>query len=141
MRTLLIALALVFSSTSFAGLDLGHYQGTDKSGTTCGFEVLSVQYKDGLKHPLNEEIEIQHNGKILTLRHPALIDLKTGDVGFNHDQLVASNGIPQGGFAIVLEMVDTPDYHGPRSMTVLIDNYQDKTKSQKIVCSNMSHQN
>lgn len=131
--------AFLLPFAALADVELGTYSGTDASGNSCSFEVLSVTHEGGIHHPLHERVEILFDGATWSLGHPAEIDLESGHVRFNHDRLVASRGFAQGSLAAILVMDHSPGMNGPKELWILKDHYRDASQSSKAFCGRLTH--
>lgn len=136
MKILSIALALLASSTTFAGIETGKYEGTSEKGV-CNLEVLSYSYEGGVHHPLNERVAVVENGFEWTVRHPPVINEEAGKVRFNHNFFEAVLPTPTGAKFLKMTINHDVEPHAPTSYTFIEDNYKDSAKSVKEVCSNL----
>lgn len=136
MKNLVFAVVLFSSVSSFAGLELGKYQGTSEKGV-CGIEVLSYSYENNMKHPLNEKVAVVVDNKEWTVKHPPVINEEAGKVRFDHNFF--ETVIPTSTGAKLLKMTINHDAepHAPVAYTFIEDNYRDQSKSVKEVCSGL----
>lgn len=136
MKNLIFAIVLLSSVSSFAGLELGKYQGTSAKGV-CNLEVVSYSYENDVKHPLNERVKIIENGYEWIVRHPPVINVEAGKVRFDHNYFEAVLPTPTGAKFMQMTINHDAEPHAPTSYTFIEDNYRDSAKSIKEVCSNL----
>lgn len=136
MKSLIFAFTLLLSVKSFAGIEIGKYQGTSEKGV-CNLEVLSYSYEGGVHHPLNERVAVIENGFEWTVKHPPVINEEAGKVRFDHNFFEAVLPTPTGAKFLKMTINHDVEPHAPTSYTFIEDNYKDSSKSMKEVCSNL----
>jgi hypothetical protein len=141
LKSLIAASAALLSTTTFAHVELGIYQGSTADGEACTIEALREWHEANLHHGLNHRVEIKAGGHTLTLSHPPAIDADAGTVRFDHDVLTGAAGLSKKGVAMILAMDHTPGNDGPTSLTILVDDYVDAASSTQWKCSNLQHVN
>ncbi|MES2767510.1 MAG: hypothetical protein V4596_00070 [Bdellovibrionota bacterium] len=137
MKLFAFITALSISVTSFAGIDIGKYEGTSQKGEPCKLEVLSYSYENDVHHPLNERVTIVENGTEWIVRHPPVINEEEGKVRFNHNFFETVSPTPTGAKFLKMTINHDAEPHAPTSYTFIEDNYKDATKSVKEVCSGL----
>jgi hypothetical protein len=140
MRFALSALAiLALAPAARAHLEIGTYRGVDRAGAPCSFEVKSVEFKDGVRHPLNERVKIVLDGKEWTLRHLPRVDVARSVIGFERDLLSAAEGTITGADAVGLVMSHAPDNHGPVEIARMRDDREDPSRILRTTCGELQH--
>ncbi|MCC7440437.1 MAG: hypothetical protein IT285_02320 [Bdellovibrionales bacterium] len=140
MKRMISLLTLALLPTSaLAHLELGTYQGVAADGSVCSFEVLRDWHENDLHHGLNHRGEIRAAGYTMIVSHPPVVDLEAGTVRMDHDHLVGVTGITKAGVAFVIEMDHSPGNDGPKSFTVLKDDYMNSALSTRSSCGSLTH--
>lgn len=121
--------SLVYSSASFADINIGTYAGKTATGDTCAMQVQSVFFLNDIKHPLNERVKIVVSGKEYTVQHPTIISVSDVLASFNHDQFQGVLATPDGALALVVDVVHTEEYKGPTQFHVIDHNYRTGSKA------------
>jgi len=134
MKTLALVSLLLISAPAFAHLNKGPYVGTTEDGKACGFEVLDVQFDGGVRHPLNERVQVEVDGTRFELRHLPRLDVQTGAIEFDGAHLSGAFATAQGKFAAVLWMDHSEGFDGPRVLNIM---HQATGHQMKIVCSSL----
>ena len=137
MKLLAFTSVLFISATSFAGLDIGKFEGTSEKGEPCKLEVVSYSYENGVHHPLNERVTVIENGNEWIVRHPPVINEEEGKVRFNHNFFETVSPTATGAKFLKMTINHDAEPHAPISYTVIEDNYKDSTKSSKEVCNSL----
>ena len=133
----IIGSALIVSSAQ-AHLEVGKYEGVDQSGKACGFEVTAVRFEGGVRHPLNERVDIKIcEGFNMVLGHAPEIDRDKGEVGFDHHHLSGAVGIKGGADAAVIWMEHSPQFEGPRVFHFIHHDYKDASKNTHTECKDL----
>jgi hypothetical protein len=129
---------LVGGASAEAHLKLGTYRGFEpNSGAPCALNVSAIRFEGGIRHPLNERVDITVEGRSWTLVHPARIDASSGKVLFSGATLEAAQGISGGAEAAVLTMSHEEGKEGPQELILLQHDYRDESRSLKRVCSGL----
>lgn len=136
MRKFSLILTLLIAPPAFAGLELGHYEGVTQDGQACTFQVSKV-YFAGVKHPLNERVELTSGETQFTLVHMPVLDIENKSVLFDREHLTGTLGVPGGAVAAVMTMIHSDEFHGPSDFTLVQHNYKSPDKSAKTVCSQL----
>lgn len=129
--------ALLFTVTSFAGLETGKYVGTTKNGEVCAIEVVSYSYENNAKHPLNEKVLVIIDEMEWTVKHPPVVSVEEGKVRFDHNFFEAVIPVATGAKFLQMTINHDVEPHAPTSFTLIEDNYRDSSKSSKIVCTGL----
>ena len=66
--------------------------------------------------------------------HPAVVDIASGKVGFNHDLFQDVTPTFKGAASVTLYKTDTKPAQ-PTSLVYMEDNYKNSNLSKKMVCS------
>lgn len=132
MKSIILA-SLFVSTFAFAHIEPGVHKGTQADGTGCEMTAGAATFVDGLHHPLNERIEITVNGVNFVVGHPSILDAANDKVGFNHDLFEGIKANASGADAVVIEMVHTQEFEGPRSFKFIQNDWKKKTSSS-ITC-------
>jgi hypothetical protein len=136
------AIGLV-ATQAMAHFQIGRYEGTSVHGA-CGFEIKSVNFKNNLKHPLNERVEVKLDfghvsdsleSSAVEMVHLAIVDSEIGSVRPKHEILTAVLPFAGGAHAAELFMND----NGPFKMTFVSDNYKNANKNFKMVCDQLTY--
>jgi hypothetical protein len=132
----LTALTILFFATKGqAHLEPGVYKGKDQNLEDCSFEVKRTYFKDGVKHPLNERIEIVIAGLAREVQHPALITypsgVESGRVHFNHDIFEAVYSTAVGAQSITVDF--DHDAKLPTQFTLIESDWVQKS-DKTVIC-------
>lgn len=139
-KNILVALfgLSLFASTAQAHLDLGKYQGTDLSSRACEFEVKAIRFEGGVRHPLNERVEIQVvDGSTFILGHAPEIDRDHGQVLFDHHHLSGARGVKDGADAAVIWMEHSEHFEGPRVFHFIHHDYKEPRNNVHVECGDL----
>ncbi len=140
MRVLLTSL-MVLSAIAYADLDSGRYLGTDNKGLPCEIFVGDVSFENGIKHPLNERVQVVVQNVEWTLSHPKVVDEESGKVRFNHNYFEAtvSSALEERFGAQYLKMTIDHDAepHRPTQFLLINDDYRDASRSTKVECKGL----
>lgn len=132
MKSVIFASFFV-SSFAFAHIEPGVHAGKTADGTACEMTAGAATFADGLHHPLNERIEVAVNGVNFVVGHPSVLDAANDKIGFNHDLFEGIKPNATGADAVVIEMVHTQEFEGPRSFKFIQNDWVKKTSSS-ITC-------
>ena len=118
MKKTLMTLAMfaLVPAVSSAHLEVKKYSGVNTQGAACTVEVKAITFQNNVKHPLNERVEVVYGERSYFLSHPGETDLKTGEVGFNHDMLQAITALSTGAESVTLLISHDPGSEGPREL-------------------------
>lgn len=136
MKLCTLMTAMVLASPAFAHIEKGTHQGTTETGAICSMIAGADSFVNNQPHPLNERIEVQVDGDVYTVGHPAVIDTEKGIASFNHDLFHGVLATTTGAKALVIEMVHTATKEGPAGFTLINHNWKTNTAT-KVVCSNL----
>lgn len=123
---------------SQAHLKIGTYEGTSPSGETCAVEIQEVRFEGNVHHPINERVQVRHQGKTWTLHHPALIQAEEGTVRPSSDTLESAVGSAGVADAFQLVMSHAPGKDGPIAFHSIHDDYKDASKSSVTTCRELA---
>ena len=138
-RRLLTLAILAFAPGAQAHLEIGTYRGTAGDGAECRFEVKAIEFKDGIRHPLNERVKIVIEGAEWTLKHQPRIDLERSAIGFERDLLSSAVGTVAGADAVALVMDHSPGHHGPVELVRMSQNREDPSRNLRASCGSLEH--
>lgn len=137
MKTLILIFSLFgLAQSAQAHLEVGTYAGVMASGQPCGMQVLSSWFEKNQPHPLNERVKLTVNNEEFIVGHPPVIDAPKNSAFFNHDLFQAVNATPTGARALLIEMVHTQQFEGPRAFQVIDHNWKTNLK-QSFRCENL----
>ena len=139
MKKLLSAIALIFSLSTFAGVQIGTYQGTLEDGTKCFVQINSKTFVDNFRHPLNERVEVyfEHIDQNFTLIHPPQYLVEEQRIFFNHDILAQTLPTRNGARAFVIHMAHGPLKRGPQSYEYIQDNWRNPAEKTVYHCEHL----
>ena len=126
------------ANAAFANIEPGTYNGKDAAGQACSFLVADSFFANGMKHPLNERVNVKYGEMSLALSHPPLVDLSTLTTSFTHEVLQAVIPTESGANAFVVKM--NHEKHAPESFTVIMNDWKNDTKSS-LICSGLERKN
>jgi ABC-type cobalt transport system substrate-binding protein len=141
MKRLIIALMLLTTTTAFAHIQKGTYQGTDQNGKSCAFTVGGTWFEDEFEHPLSERVELTKMVfadfkpvmNHFQAGHPPVVNLDSGLVRFNHD--LFQDVIPTLVGAVSVTILKGESEEGsPKGIIYIEDNYKNKNESKKVTC-------
>lgn len=136
MKILIAALSLLVVSAAQAHLEIGTYTGVMANGQPCSLESISQWFEKNQPHPLNERVKVRVSGEEYIGGHPPVIEAAKNTAFFNHDVFQAVNATPVGARALLIEMVHTAQFEGPRAFQ-LIDHQWKQNVKQSIRCENL----
>lgn len=139
MKSLIALVTLVLSVNSFAHLENGIYRGTTSQGTTCEMKVIGVNFRNNLKHPVNEQVTVEYNSETFILAH--LPSLNQNSVQVQGGFLTGFNGIKtaenkKAVTAFQVEMVHTETFEGPKEFHFVLDT-KDSSTSNSVSCQEL----
>lgn len=139
MKKLIVLATVVLSLNSFAHLDNGVYRGTTSQGATCEMKVNGVSFRNNLKHPVNEQVEVEFNGETFILAH--LPSLNQNSVQIQGGFLTGFNGIKtaenkKAVTAFQVSMVHTETFEGPKEFHFVLDT-KDSSTSNSVNCQDL----
>lgn len=148
MKVLVAALAVFVATPVFAHVEVGAYNGKTADGQDCSFEVKGVNFTYGIRHPLNERVEIELGHVVYVLQHLPRVDLSTEEVLFDREQLTGAMGVQGAANALVLKMNHTDgvvsrlrrdalSQEGPESLTIVTQDYRYGSR-KKSVCGDLT---
>lgn len=136
MKLVTFLLTFFAITTANAHFKIGFYDGTATDGSKCSFEIKAVNFKNNLKHPLNEQVEIEvASDRTLTFTHLAIVDAVKGTVRPKAKTLSAVEALENGAVAMELIM----NHEGPVQMLTFTDNYSDASLNERNVCANLKY--
>lgn len=140
MKQLILILALTMTSaTSFAHFKFGTYKGNIGTANECSFTILAKNYKNNLRHPLNEIVTISlhflGNGRNNTydFSHLPIVNADEGTVRPKRHILTSYSTFPGGAAAAELFMTRS----GPQRLVTMVDNYENPERNRYFECTNL----
>jgi hypothetical protein len=138
VKSLLVLIVGLFAASANAHFKIGFYDGMDEAGQACSFEIKSVNFKTGKKHPLNEQVQIAMNfvrQSELEFTHLAIVDAVTVSVRPKKEVLSAVSATSSGAEAFELIM----NHEGPQQMIYLLDDYSNESLKRSAACQNLKY--
>lgn len=133
---ILIAILALYTTSTFAHVEPGVYQGKTESGATCEMTAIKTFFEGALKHPLTERVELVVNSITFNVQHPAIIDETKPSASFDHDQFKGVAPNSTGADALVMKMTHTKNYEGPMEYYLIKHNYKTNIASVEK-CANL----
>jgi hypothetical protein len=133
MRKLIFILTALAASILNAHIEKGTWKGNVREGVDCFMEAGEQTFDGGLRHPLNERIEIKIGKTNYSVRHPYSIDTEHGVVNFNHDLFEGVVPTATGAYAVQINMIHTDEFEGPGSFSVMEHDWNAGT-SELVKC-------
>lgn len=135
---LIITTMVFFTHNAMAHFKIGTYTGNSADGSSCSFTIKSLNFPGGLKHPLNEQVEIEISWHNLTrtFSHLAIVNDEDGTVTPKKE--ILSHVQPNTAGAIAYELHMGQD--GPTKLTYLSDNYANRASNHQDACVNLVFQ-
>lgn len=141
MKHLILAAALLTSTSLFANVKSGNYVGVDQNGKSCSFTVKDAMYEEDYVHPLTTSIELTKVNfaafKIFPdqfqTTHPTTVNIESGEISYNNDIFQSTMWSLEGAVSVTLLKSNRAD-KTPKGIIYIEDNYKDKAKSKKVVC-------
>ena len=129
-----------FVSMAQAHLDLGKYIGTTEDLKACEIEILSIEFLNNQRHPLNERVLVQIGAEKLYLQHQAIIDANKATAKPDSDGLSSVQATATGAKLWYLKMIHSEEFTGPNELLVADHNYRQENLSTKKLCKNLKLQ-
>lgn len=96
MKSLVMLFVFAGVSAAQAGIPLGTYKGFDENKQPCEVEVISIDFRNNQKHPLNERVVAKYDGYDFELLHPPVVSLVNGTISVHKDHLSDTYGLADG---------------------------------------------
>lgn len=126
---------------ALADIDSGNYQGVDQNGGQCQVVVGEVTFEGGVRHPLNERLEVELDGVRWTLSHKKVVDEDNGTVRFDHNYFEGTIAVARnqrfGAQYLKITIDHDAEPHRPVEFIYLNDDYKDNQKNLKQICSQL----
>lgn len=137
MKKLIILALSLLALNTFAGLELGIYEGVDGE-EKCLLSVNNVSYLNNVKHPLNERVEVlvSFSESNFIVTHFPIINTEEVNVSAETELLKGAQASAEVVEAVVMKMIHSTDYHGPDSLTYIHHDLTSGEKTKKI-CANL----
>lgn len=136
MKSIVVLALIALSFTAHAHFKIGTYQGS-KNGEPCLFTIRSVDFTGGVRHPLNEKVEIDihfaNESRVFT--HLAIVNHIDGTVRPKKEILSAVTANQSGANAFEMHMNE----NGPFQMIYISDVYRDQTQSKTETCGALQY--
>jgi hypothetical protein len=98
---------------ALAGIEPGTYLGSSADGQPCSMLAKETYFLGGVRHPLNERVDVELNGQAFVLQHPAVISVEESLASFNHDAFESVLPTSEGAQALIVNMMHSEDDSGP----------------------------
>lgn len=140
MRMKIFLLAMMVTTSAFAHIKFGIYQGTDQMNEACQVRIVQKTYYLNKKHPLNERILIEMGSRnFFELTHPATVNIYDQKITVNHDSLSGQNGDENFSRTFFMIMTHEEGNDGLQKFTYNTYNYKNK-KFETVQCFNLKYQ-
>lgn len=123
--------------SAYAHVEIGEYRGVDSNKQNCSFQVKSVVFLKGIKHPLNERVEILVGTETLTLQHLPVINFDALTVEQEKEVLTGTSVNDEAKLGVVLKMDHSNGHDGPSVFSMVTDNFSDPSLNKKLICSDL----
>ena len=141
MKHLILAAALLSTTSLYAQIKKGDYVGVDQNGKSCSFSVKETWYEYEMEHPLTKRVELTKLNfsafkpalNQFQTSHPTTVNTTTGEISYNEGIFQDTMATFVGAASVTILKNNKAD-GSPKGIIYIEDNYTNKAESKKIVC-------